>query len=113
MALYREALPWLEGGDDWAWAAARHARLCRRAGLRDEAVAVWSSLWIEGDAAAGLELAKHHEHHARDFKAAEAIVSALAAGLPHGSAVPGLDGDALEHRVARIRVKAGRSSVSS
>ena len=36
--LYRGALPWLEGGDDWAWAAARHAALCKRSGERIEAV---------------------------------------------------------------------------
>ena len=108
MALYRDALPWLTGGDDWPWAAARHARLCRRAGLRDEAVALWSSLWREGDAVAGLELAKHHEHHARDFAAAEVIAAAMTTGAPHDARLPALDQGALQHRLARIRAKAAR-----
>ena len=111
MALYRDALPWLVGGDDHAWAAARQARLCRRAGLRDEAVVLWSALWAAGDAAAGLELAKHVEHHARDFRRAAAIVGALMApGCEAG--VRGLGRDALEHRLARIRAKARRQATA-
>jgi uncharacterized protein YprB with RNaseH-like and TPR domain len=107
MALYRDALPWLVGGEDWAWAAARHARLCRRAGLRDEAVEQWSALWREGDPSAGLELAKHHEHRARDYARAASIVSSLMARCDAAVAL-GVDQDALEHRLARIRTKAAR-----
>lgn len=104
--LYREALPWLEGEVDWPWAAARHARLCRRADLREEAVALWSHLWRSGDAAAGLELAKHYEHHARDYAAAEAIVTALSAG---GTGARDCDSAALEARLARIRAKLAKA----
>jgi uncharacterized protein len=102
MAMYREALPWLRGGDDWAWAAGRHALLSKRAGLRDEAVALWSALWQKGDAAAGLELAKHHEHHARDLTAAQAITLDL---LEQSDAA---GAGVLRHRLARIRRKASR-----
>jgi uncharacterized protein YprB with RNaseH-like and TPR domain len=79
-ALYRDALPWLQGGGDWQWAAARHARLCRRSGARDEASALWGELWAAGDRAAGLELAKHLEHHSRDLAAAERVTRGLLAG---------------------------------
>lgn len=99
LPLYREALPWLEGGDDWAWAAGRYARLCRRAGARHEAVAHWLKLWGQGDAAAGLELAKHLEHRERDFDSAAAITrELLAAG----------NDPAFEHRLTRLTVKARR-----
>jgi hypothetical protein len=101
-ALYRGALPWLEGSDDWPWAAARHAALCKRARSRDEAAALWRALWDAGDRAAGLELAKHLEHHARDLRTAEAVTGALFAGAG------GADGVALAHRLARIRRKLGR-----
>jgi uncharacterized protein YprB with RNaseH-like and TPR domain len=106
LPLYREALPWLEGEPDWPWAAARYARLCRRAGLRDESLPLWQRLWAEGDSAAGVELAKHYEHHARDFAAAEAITLGLIQGDAKCSApAPGCDRDALERRLARIRRK--------
>jgi hypothetical protein len=102
LTLYREALPWLEGEPDWAWAASRCARLCRRAGLRPEAASLWRSLWEQGDAAAGLELAKHYEHHARDFAEAERVTLKL---LEHpGAAVN--DGSLLR-RLARVRRKLG------
>lgn len=103
MPLYRQALPWLEGGDDWGWSAARHAALCKRDGERGEAVPLWEALWIAGDRPAGLELAKHREHHARDFEAAEAVTLALVDGCaPH-------EVEALERRLARIRRKAARA----
>jgi uncharacterized protein YprB with RNaseH-like and TPR domain len=107
MRLYGGALGWLAGSRDWAWASARQARLCRRAGRREEAVALWEALWREGDAAAGLELAKHHEHHGRDFEAAAAITAGLLEGGSAGVG-PSLAREALEHRLARIRVKAAR-----
>jgi hypothetical protein len=106
LPLYREALPWLEGEIDWPWAAARHARLCRRAGLRDEAVVLWLRLWEDGDAAAGLELAKHYEHHVSDYGAARAITgSLLERALSSGAAAPGCGRDALEARLMRLRRK--------
>jgi uncharacterized protein YprB with RNaseH-like and TPR domain len=101
--LYREALPWLEGGDDWGWAAGRHALLCKRAGDRVEAVALWERLWANGGREAGLELAKHHEHHARDLPAAEEITRALLLRSPEGERI------ALEHRLARIVRKRARA----
>lgn len=105
--LYRYALPWLEGGDDWHWAASRLARLCKRAGARDEAVALWRQLWRLGDAAAGLELAKHYEHHARDLSAAEAITVALL------RAATGPATDALGVRLARVRRKLAKLTVAA
>jgi uncharacterized protein YprB with RNaseH-like and TPR domain len=104
LPLYRSALPWLEGGEDYAWAATRCARLLRRTGARDEAAAIWSKLWDAGDQASGLELAKHYEHHGRDVAAAEAITLALIAAQ-RGTAAPGCDLEALELRLARIRRK--------
>lgn len=97
--LYREALPWLEGGDDWPWAAARHARLCRRAGERAEAALLWWKLWEAGDHAAGLDLAKHLEHHARDYDAALAVARELR--RRDASA-------ALAHRIARLEARVRR-----
>lgn len=100
MPLYAAALPSIEGSEDWAWAASRQARLCKRAGVRAEAVALWQALWRAGDTDAGLELAKHHEHHARDLAAAEAMTLALLA--------VGSDAGPLERRLARIRRKQTR-----
>ncbi len=97
--LYRVALPWLEGGSDWMWAATRHATLCKRQDARGEAMALWRRLWAQGDRPAGLELAKHHEHHARDLAAAEEITSALLIRAPAA------DQMSLEHRLTRIRHK--------
>jgi uncharacterized protein YprB with RNaseH-like and TPR domain len=99
MPLYRAALPWLAGGDDWDWAAPRHATLCKRAGQREEAVALWHQLWAQGDRDAGLELAKHFEHHARDLHAAEEVTSALLIRAE------GADRIALAHRAGRLRRK--------
>jgi hypothetical protein len=104
MSLYRGALPWLEGEDDWAWAAARHAQLCRRAGIRDESSVIWARLWQDGDLRAGLELAKHFEHHQHDFGAAEGMTLALLERCP-ASETP-----ALEHRLARIRSRMQRAA---
>jgi hypothetical protein len=102
-ALYRQALPWLEGGDDWAWVAARHARLCKRTGRRDEAVPLWLRLWKEeGDAAAGLELAKHYEHRERNYAVAARLTTALLAGASASDAAP------LEARKARLERKLAR-----
>ncbi|HYM16096.1 MAG TPA: ribonuclease H-like domain-containing protein [Dehalococcoidia bacterium] len=98
-ALYTDALPWLEGGDDWPWAAARLAALRKRAGDRDGAAALWRALWSQGDPHAGLELAKHFEHRAGDPRAAAEITRAL---LVRASA-PARMG--LEHRLARLRRK--------
>jgi uncharacterized protein YprB with RNaseH-like and TPR domain len=102
-SLYRRALPWLEGGDDWKWVARRQARLCKRAGLRDEAVPLWEQLWARGDAAAGLELAKHHEHRRRDPASALQITRALLDD-PHRA-----DAEALRTRLARLHRKLAAS----
>jgi uncharacterized protein YprB with RNaseH-like and TPR domain len=106
-SLYRSALPWLDGGDDWAWVAGRHARLCKRLGLRAEAVPLWERLWADGDAASGLELAKHHEHRRRDPAAALHVVQRLL------SAAAGQDADALEVRLARLQRKIARRSTAA
>ena len=97
--LYRGALPWLEGGDDWAWAAGRHASLCKRLGERVEAERLWRRLWEQGDRAAGVELAKHLEHHVRDLPAAEEVTDALLIRTE------GTERIALEHRLARLHRK--------
>jgi len=97
--LYRWALPWLEGGDDWVWAAARHARLCRRGGERAEAAALWRALWAQGDRPSGLELAKHLEHHERDLASATAVTQALLARAP------ACERAALSHRLQRLMRK--------
>jgi uncharacterized protein YprB with RNaseH-like and TPR domain len=102
-ALYEPALPWLVGTDDWAWAAYRHARLCKRAGLRAQAEALWRELWAGGDRRAALELAKHLEHRARDFAGAERIALALLAGAPAAEEA------LLRHRLERLRRKAARA----
>lgn len=96
--LYQSALPWLEGGPDWAWAASRHAALCKRAGARGEAAPLWRALWVEGDRAAGLELAKHFEHHERDLPAALEVTGRLIASAA-------ADREALALRLARIERK--------
>ncbi len=105
MELYRTALPWLEGADDWGWAAARYAALCARAGQRDEAVNLWRRLWERGDERAGLALAKHLEHRARDLPAAEEVTRTLLLRCADGDRI------ALQHRLARIVRK--RSAAAS
>jgi hypothetical protein len=100
--LYRGTLPWLEGGDDWAWAAGRHASLCRRLGERAEAADLWRRLWDQGNRRAGVELAKHLEHHARDLTAAEEVTSALLIRAKDAERI------ALEHRLTRLRRKLNR-----
>ncbi len=101
-SLYAYALPWLDGGPDWAWAAGRHARLSARAGDREEAARLWAALWRRGDRAAGLALAKHHEHRSRDLDAALAVTCGL---LP---AAVGAEAAALALRRARVERKLAR-----
>lgn len=100
--LYRGALPWLEGEGDWSWAAGRHAALCKRLGERPEAERLWRRLWEQDDRPAGVELAKHLEHHARDLIAAEEVTGALLIRAD------GAERIALEHRQARLRRKLTR-----
>lgn len=99
--LYRAALPWLEGGDDWAWAAERYAALCKRAGEREEAARIWRSLWERGSRAAGLELAKDLEHRLRAPGEAAAIVASLVAE----GGLAATEEAALRHRLARLQRK--------
>ena len=103
MALYRAALPWLEGGDDWAWAAGRQARLLRRTGAHDEATELWRALWAAGDADAGLALAKHLEHRARDYDGAAAVTEGLLACRAHPR-------EALLLRLERIQRKRAKAA---
>ncbi|NBC97098.1 MAG: hypothetical protein GVY27_12185 [Deinococcus-Thermus bacterium] len=56
-----------------AWEA---ARLLKRAGRHEEAVARWVALAEGGDPRAWIELAKHHEHRRRDLAGALAAVEA-------------------------------------
>jgi uncharacterized protein YprB with RNaseH-like and TPR domain len=111
-ALYRDALPWLDGGDDWEWVAGRYARLCKRARRYAEAVPLWAKLWDAGDRSAGLELAKYHEHRRRDFGQARDVTRALIAGAAPAEREP------LEVRLARLERRLGaparrRGSASS
>ena len=76
-ALYRNALPWLEGSEHWHWATARLAGLCRRRGDRAEAGRLWRRLWHLGDRAAGLRLAIQLEHHDRNLSEAAALTECL------------------------------------
>jgi hypothetical protein len=98
--LYRPALRWLEGGEDWGWAASRHAMLCKRSGAQDEAVSLWRALWAKGEAAAGLELAKHLEHRVRDLAGAREMTRSLITAAPRPR-----EREALEHRLARLESK--------
>jgi len=98
-ALYRSALPGLEEGEDWSWAAGRYAMLLKRAGARKEAVAVWRRLWSEGDRGAGIEIAKYLEHEARDLPAAKEVTRTVLASSPKAERLE------VEHRLARIRRK--------
>jgi hypothetical protein len=102
--LYREALPWLEGGDDWAWAAARSAALEKRWGESRRSVALWHSLWAQGDRGAALELAKHFEHRVRDLHAAAEVTQALLVRPEDADRI------ALEHRLERLRRKMARTA---
>ncbi len=77
LRLYESALPWLEGGPDWTWAAARLARLYKQEKRRDDAMPLWRTLSADGDVAASIELAMHFEHHSRDYAAASAVVDRL------------------------------------
>jgi uncharacterized protein YprB with RNaseH-like and TPR domain len=100
-ALYDEALPRLAGRRDWAWAASRYGMLLKRAGRRAEAAELWRELWAHGDRAAGIEIAKHLEHRARDPTGAAEVTIALL------ERAPAEERPALEHRLARLRRKVG------
>lgn len=101
-SLYDAALPSLEGLDDWGWAAQRHALLCKRAGERGTAAGLWTRLWAQGNRRAGLELAMHLEHHARDLIGAESVTRDLLAKAEEQ------DHAALHHRLQRIEQKRER-----
>jgi len=106
--LYRSALPRLENATNsrqWVSAASRYAMLLKQNGEREEAVALWRRLWSQGDLQAGLELAKHLEHEARDLVAAEDVASGLLARWPEGDTA---GKPAIEHRVGRLRRKLAR-----
>lgn len=96
LPLYREALTWLDGSTDWAWSASRMARLCRRAGAREEAATLWRQLWAQGDRHSGVELAKHLEHHTRDLSAATEVTRALLVRAESTEQI------ALHHRLQRL-----------
>jgi len=106
-ALYERTLPLVEGASDWPWAAARLARLLRRAGRFSDAAALWRRLWLEcRDAHAALDLAKHLEHRERNFAEAAALVSELRARER-------FDADDLTRREARLRRRCAARRASS
>ncbi len=102
MQMYGDALPWLDGGDDWTWVARRLAILQKKQGRRDDAAKLWERLWSGGDATAGIELAKYLEHHARNLPEAERVVCSL----DQESEQPN---QLLSHRLRRIRRKLART----
>ncbi|HVR74006.1 MAG TPA: ribonuclease H-like domain-containing protein, partial [Planctomycetota bacterium] len=104
-AIYESAVPRLEEGPDWQWAARRYAILLKRSGSRGNAVGLWRRLWARGDIEAGIEVAKYLEHEARDLPAAEEVTSAVLGGAP------GPRRAELEHRLSRIRRKLCRAPV--
>lgn len=83
-------------------AAAELCRHLRRERRASEVPEVWERLWSEGSLLAGVEVAKHLEHRARDFAAAAQIVELL---LSDPEASPGVD--ALTHRLNRLRRRVG------
>jgi uncharacterized protein YprB with RNaseH-like and TPR domain len=86
--------------------AAAVARWWENRGDEARAAVLWWKLWDAGDRAAGLELAKHLEHHARDHEAAQAVAGALRA-LASPAEAPLLD-----HRLARLEAKLRRASTA-
>lgn len=102
MQMYGDALPWLDGGDDWTWVARRLAMLRKKHGAREDAAALWERLWAGGDVAAGVELAKYLEHHARNLPEAERVVTELDLDSEQPDQL-------LSHRLSRIRRKLART----
>ena len=74
---------------------------------RDEAVAIWASLAAEGTHLMFpyLELAKHYEHRAKDYAAAERY-----ALWPWSAAYGAVEHAELQHRLVRVRAKAERNN---
>jgi uncharacterized protein len=92
------------------------ALLLRRAGHRERAVGVWQELAREPGpwaAAAQIELAKHYEHHARDYAAATRATEAALAALAV-SRLPVSDRErlALERRLGRLYFRARRAQAA-
>jgi uncharacterized protein YprB with RNaseH-like and TPR domain len=98
-ALYQSALPGLEGGEDWPWAAGRYAMLLKRGGARKEAAPLWHRLWSQGDRGAGIEIAKYLEHEARDLSAAKEVTRTILASCPK------TERKKVKHRLERLRRK--------
>lgn len=105
--LYDAALPSLEGGRDWGWAAQRQALLLKRASERGKAAELWERLWDQGNRRAGLELAMYLEHHARDLGGAEIVTRDLLGGAA------GPERAALLHRLRRLEEKQKRRQKQS
>lgn len=75
------------------------ARLYKRRGQWDEAVALWEGLAAEGHAAAVEELAKYAEHRLRDFAVALRLTQRLVEQQPYAQEH--------HHRHARLLAKVG------
>jgi hypothetical protein len=85
------------------------ASLLRRSGQRGAATDLWRRLTGEGGpwaVPALVELAKHHEHHERDYGAATRAVEAALVALAR-SATPDAETQrvALERRLGRLHFK--------
>ena len=93
------------------------ALLLRRAGAREAAVEIWEELAGESGAwaaAALVELAKHYEHHARDYAAATRATEAALAALAV-SRLPVSDRERvdLERRLGRLYFRAQQDRATS
>jgi hypothetical protein len=105
---------------DGPWTTERiereRARLLRRAGRIEDAVAAWQSIALRGGrvgALAWIEVAKLHEHLLRDPRAALGAVERAAAQVARlrsvGLPIRGVDGD-LSRRRARLARRVARGS---
>ncbi len=96
--------------------AQRLAMICKRTGRTARAVELWNGLVQAGCASADpyVELAKHHEHRARDFTAAidvvEHALTRLDLTAARGGPVAGCERAELERRRARLLWKRGRAA---
>lgn len=114
---YERALELLDATDARAEIMVRLGKLYRRLRLLEDAVTVWRRLTESGHTFTGfahVELAKHYEHAVRDYREAERLTLQALAALDLRAQRGGpwrveQERRELEHRLARLRRKIGRS----